>query len=508
MKILKFIDLSSIALAAILSLVAVSCEKDKKPETEDVTAVEIKNFQDGIYFGNFWKEGYADYYFILSSGEIGQSSEVDLAPMNPGDYILYCDLWGAISEDHTNPIIPEGTYTAHKGRANGTFNTELTFATFNKEKVGDLFRIENVLFQDGTITVKHIAEGYDINVAITSTEGKKYVFTYKGAITLSDKSGEGEETDNGHIKSNLDLNLKRVTSQKYGNESNYDNYVLRCFDTEGISNDGLYPKGPGHKIQIDLYTEKGADLAGTYKAGSRMSYTPGTFYPGVWLGAQALGTFCMQVDNSYKTKFCAMKDGEVKIVKNNDGTYSITCDFTDEDGYTVKASWKGELEDYQNIEAPQTTLDSDVEMNPEICSVVNYYGDYHGNGTINYAIVLDNGYREIAIDFVAGTGDAMSLPEGTYTVSTSGGAGTVYPGNIGYTSADPSCYIEYDESGHTAKSAPIAGGTMKISRNGNSYTVEFEFQDDYNLYDKSLTPHKIYGSWTGTLPAIRDYTKQ
>lgn len=33
MKILKFIDFSSIALAAILSLVAVSCEKDKKPET-------------------------------------------------------------------------------------------------------------------------------------------------------------------------------------------------------------------------------------------------------------------------------------------------------------------------------------------------------------------------------------------------------------------------------------------------------------------------------------------
>ena len=93
MKILKFIDLSRIALAMLLSLVAVSCEKDKKPETEDITSVEIKNFQDGIYFGNFWKEGYADYYFILSSGEIGQSSEVDLAPMNPGDYILYCDLW-------------------------------------------------------------------------------------------------------------------------------------------------------------------------------------------------------------------------------------------------------------------------------------------------------------------------------------------------------------------------------------------------------------------------------
>ena len=89
MKILKFIDLSSIALAAILSLVAVSCEKDKKPETEDVTSVEIRNFQDGIYFGNFWKEGYADYYFILSSGEIGQSSEVDLAPMNPEGFRIH-----------------------------------------------------------------------------------------------------------------------------------------------------------------------------------------------------------------------------------------------------------------------------------------------------------------------------------------------------------------------------------------------------------------------------------
>lgn len=505
-----------LSAALTLAFTFNSCNKNDEPEPkpEEPTTVEVAldTFQDGLYFGDFWKEGYADYYFIISKGEIGQTSSdgvmPELAPMNPGDYVLYLDLWGAVSADHTNPVVPEGIYTAHSGRANGAFDTGLTFATVNKEKVGDKYRIQNILFADGTVTVKHTADGYDIKVDITSTEGEKYIFTYKGKVTLSDKSGEGEELEDNHIKANVNFTGKRTTVQKYSETDSYDNYVIRCFDTDKITNDGLYPNEPGHKIQLDIYTAHGADIAGTYTVSDRRNYTPGTFYPGVWLGTQALGTFCMQTDESFKVKFCIIKDGKAVITKNSDGTYTINCDFTDADGYSVKSSWTGSLEEYKNVTAPQTTLTSDITVSPSQCAAAYYYGDYYGTGTVNYGIVLTTAAEVLSIDFSAASGSAAAIPEGTYTVSSSNAAWTVYPGTIGYTSADPTCYISYDEYGYPAAKAPVAGGTMKISRNGSAYTVEFEFLDDYNLVDSSLTPHKISGKWTGTIPAITDYTKQ
>ena len=90
-------------------------------------------------------------------------------------------------------------------------------------------------------------------------------FIYEGEIVLADKSGEGDEIDNSHINANLDLKVKRVTKELYKSEDSFDNYIIRCFDTEKTSGEGLYPFGPGHKIQIDLYVAKGSDLTGTYK---------------------------------------------------------------------------------------------------------------------------------------------------------------------------------------------------------------------------------------------------
>lgn len=508
--------IGGLALATALTFGLASCEKNNNTEdpTPDPIEVDVTldTFHDGLYFGDFHKEGYADYYFVLSKGELGQVSEVDVVPMNPGGYVLRCDIWSSISADHANAIIPEGTYTSHAGRENGTFNTELTFATYNEEKVGDLYRIKQLLTQEGTITVKHIAEGYDIRAELTTTDGNKYIYSYKGAITMRDMSGEGDKYDNGHIKANLDIKTNHVTKQLFQSSDNYDNYVLRLFDSEKHTGDGLYPKGVGHKIQLDLYTAKGSDLTGTYKVGERLGYTPGTFYPGVWLGVQAMGTFCMQIDETYKARFCAIKDGEIKITKDSEGKYTIVCDFIDSDGFSVKTSWTGEMEDFKVVEEPQTTLTSDVTMNPTLCSEVNYYGDYYANGAANYGIGFTTETETLAIDFIAPAGNnADALPEGMFTVSTSKEPGTITPGSIGISDAEPSCYIRYEKNNgqlFAKDKAPIAGGTMQISRNADgTYTVTFNFTDDNDLVDKSIAPNKISGTWTGTLPVITDYTK-
>lgn len=500
-------------LCAVMCMIPVSCDKQgNNPGPEPAKVVELHKFQDGIYFGNFWKEGFADYYFIVSSGEIGYIGDQDyLVPVNEGEYIMYFDIWGDISSDHTNPVVPEGVYTLSEKRANHTFNPTLTFATVTTEKDGDRVRVQNVLFEDGTITVAHCAKGYRVTADVVTTEGAEMQFVYEGEIVLADKSGEGDEIDNSHINANLDLKVKRVTKELYKSEDNFDNYIIRCFDTEKTSGEGLYPFGPGHKIQLDLYVEKGSDLTGTYKIGTRLEYNPGTFYPGVWFGGQALGTFCMQTDRNYKSRFCTISDGKVTIGKNADGTYSIACDLTDSDGYSIKASWTGNIEERSKEKEPETSLTEDVDMVPLQCSAANYYGDFMNNGTINYGIVLASELELLNIDFIAGLGNASALPAGTYKVSSDGEPWTVTAGKIGISDAEPSCYIRYQQSGndfYPQSLAPIAGGTMTISCKGDEYTIEFDFEDDYNLNDKTLAPHHIRGTWTGKIPEITDYTNK
>ena len=500
-----------VAFAMVLCGLVSSCGNDEpgKPDNpgDKVTEVKLTKSCDGIYFGDFWKEGYADYYFILSSGEVGTTGDTnDILPKDPGNYVVLCDIWAAISADHANPILPEGVYTPNKGRANGTFNTELTFAIYNKEKVGEQYRIVNKLFKEGTITVKHVSGGYNIVVDVTTQDDEKLKFTYTGAITFSDKSDD--EVNDGHIRKNLNIEPKRVTMQKFSETDDYDNYVIRLFDTEKLSSDGLYTDGEGYKIQFDFYTAKGADIAGEYVAGERKKYNPGTYYPGVWFGQQALGTFCQQTDASNDVKFSTLVDGKVVITKGEDGNYTIVCDFKDSDGYTVKASWTGKIQDFNASKTPQTTLTSDVNMVPTQCSAAYYYGDFLGNGTANYGVFLANETEVLSIDFVAPTGNAEALPTGTYTVSDSKKEWTVSPGEFSGNSADKTCYVKYKLSGNSAVAigkAPVRSGTLKISHQNGEYTIEFDFADDNNIYDPTRKPNKITGKWTGPVNIV-DYT--
>ena len=502
-----------LATSIILAGTLTSC--DKKEENTSVpqpeaTEVVLDQFYDGLYFGNFWDEGYANYYFVLVNCETGYDDNSYLLPAEVGGYVLYCDLWGAISEDHTSPVVPEGTYTATTGRANGTFDLDHTLATWNQEQVGDMYRISDVLFSDGTITVKHTADGYDIVADMITVDGDRLRFTYSGPMVLQDKSDDDDTEDDNYIREDLDLSLQRVTLQQYdeGTEGVSTN-VLRCFDVDRITDNGLYPYSAGHKLQIGLYTADGAGLDGTYVLGNRSDYKPGTFYAGSWLGLQAVGTFCQQVDDNGNSKYCLIEDGTINITDNGDGTHTIKCDLTDTNGYSVKCDWTGTIEEFQITESVQSTLTQDVVYNPLECTTIYYLEDYFYTGTDAYTMMLEDGDEVLAIDFCApASADPSVMPTGTFTVSSTNEAMTVNPGRITPTYAEPSSYVRYEINGSEASAvdmAPIYAGTMTITNLGSEYSIEFEFYDDANRNDASITPHKISGSWKGTIPAIENY---
>ena len=499
------------AAAVALASLAVSCQDpietpnpgpDPEPEpgtdgqTEIVLDREVE--ESGMYFGDFWKEGYANYYFELANGEIGMIDDggAVTVPMNAGDYILSFDLWGAICEDHTEPILPEGTYTANNGRAEGAFDLKNTLAVYNKGQQGEQFQIVNIRFKDGTIEVSHVDGGYSIKAELTTTEGKQYKFTYPGSVSMDDWSNDVEQT--WEIGKDVPLAPTYVTKTLF-EEDNCDNWLIRCFDTRNVTPDGLHVNQQGTKFQISLRVPKGGDFAGTYRPGKEA----GTFEPGERMGLFAAGTYCERVNANMSIQYCVMNQGEIKISRNSDDTYTFNVNLTTVDGYSVKGSWTSAIEEF--VTPPQTTLTEDVVCNPLACTEIVYFGDLYENNTTNYMVFLETEQEVLAFDMFSPKtqGDDQVFPTGTFTIADTQEAWTMIPGNLG-DDATPSCYVKYNEDKEAVAAAPLVKGTVTVSKSGNKYTFSYEVYDDFNRQDPSVTPHKISGTFTGTLPEFTD----
>ncbi len=454
--------------------------------------------ESGLYFGDFWKEGYGNYYFELASGEVGLSGEVSTVPMTPGDYILSLDMWGELSADHTQPILPEGTYAAASGRANGTFDLEHTLAVCNRERVGGKFRIDEIRFVDGTVTVKHVAVGYDIQARLVTGTGEEYAFSYAGRIELADWSDDEEEK--WEIGRDVTMEPVVVTKSKWEDPEG-DNYHLRCFDTMELTGDGLHCNAPGTKLEISLWVEKGADITGTFTVDERKA--PGRIAPGERLAMSALDTHCERVMSDMSVRYALIAGGRLQIVRNADDTYTFDADFTTKDGFSVQGRWTLPVEEFDPVARPQTTLTEDVVFHPAQCSEIRYFGDYYKTGTSNYAVFLADEDEVIGFDLCAPADNGTVFPTGRFTIASTYAANTLVAGSLSSESAIPSCYIRYNPAtGDAAAAAPIAGGTLTVTEANGRYTFAYEVYDDYDRADAALQPHKISGSWTGTLPAI------
>lgn len=496
------------AIAAIPQACSSSCDDDQggeepvdpTPEVEPIR-VELDRYleESGLYFGDFWKEGYGNYYFELSNGEIGLVGELETVPLNPGDYILSLDIWGDLSADHTRPILPEGVYTASQGRADGTFNLQNSLAIFNREQVGTQYRIDRIVFTDGTVTVKHVAEGYDIRAHLETEAGQVYEFSYTGAVDMADWSNDEEAT--WEIGRDVTMAPIAVTKAKWEDPEG-DNYYLRCFDAE-ISDDGLHCKTPGTKLQLCLWVERGADLVGTFTVGQRK--VPGQIAPGERFGMGAVDSYCEQLLPNQNTKYCLISGGRIKIDRNADDTYTFDADFTTADGFAVKGRWTLPIEEFTVRQSPQTTLTEDVVFTPLQCTEIHYFGDYYETETSNYTLFLADEDEILGLDLCAPMDDGTRFPTGTFTATAvpTYAANTLIAGAVSAEDATPSCYIRYNlATGDAIAAAPIVGGTLTITETDGVYTFVYELYDDYNREDATLQPHKISGRWTGTLPTI------
>ncbi len=321
--------------------------EEEKLVLEDGTIV-LNRCAGGIYFGDFWDEGIGDYYFMLTNDEkIGQTEMGFDVPMTPGRWLLLIDVWGALSEDHTNPIVPEGTYRWNNKRGEGVLTAEYTLATENVEQVGEQFRIVDHYFSDGTVTVEHTESGYKIAANFTTTEGEEMKFIFEGELVLEDKSDDEEY--NPELDGDVTINPVIGRTYLYESLENCDRHVLMLFSSNNLTADKIHVNEPGMKLHLGLYNHPGAGLAGSYVVGTLnevdiLIKEPGVFYPGRMYGATtALGSFLEVVNDDYSVEYAVLVDGELTITENTDGTYTVVGEFLSGNDGTISCNWTGEI---------------------------------------------------------------------------------------------------------------------------------------------------------------------
>ena len=301
------------------------------------------NYAYAMYYGDQYTPGTADnYYFFLS--DLGVDADgYDYAG---GTYYRF-DIYAPITSDYT---ITPGTYTidVNDSMAAGTVGAYYS-AYYKWNSYGDDYDATD--WPDGGfITFNEDGSIYAEVHMMASGETHKVSFA-GGDIVIYDGTGGGEGGGGEYgIMSTLTddytatLDHHTLVYEFYG-----DYYYI------GLQNWTFMiapNEGEGEYVQFDVLAgPDSTDFNGTYAISSEMeSYTS---YPGVIEGGNMGGSWLYSSDYYTMSPFV---DGTLTITNNNNGTYSVSFDVTDDAGYNVTGSWTGETLDYGTMSTRSVVL--------------------------------------------------------------------------------------------------------------------------------------------------------
>lgn len=208
--------------------------------------------------------------------------------------------------------------------------------------------------------------------------------------------------------------------------------------------------------------------------------------------------------------------GSVTIARSAAG-YTIDLDLTVDDNTTYKARYEGQMVFYDDTIKHLSTLDRSVQ--PSLTQASGTFHQYADAAIAARALELsfygdlaqatiDNMILTLNVDPEAQKEGAI---EGTYTViekeidkigTSDMVKGTVVPGHLtkdenGDLVFGGSWYrllANSDGEAQLGGMAPFTSGRVVIARDGESYTVDYQFFDD-----NETTPHAITGTYTGPI---------
>lgn len=248
--------------------------------------------------------------------------------------------------------------------------------------------------------------------------------------------------------------------------------------------------GTGINYCFDIYADEPENMGriaaepGTYTFDSSTSTAAGTF------GARE--SRMVDGSNGNTTYF---KEGTLTITREGD-EYHYFAELKDSTGQVHRISYTGNVSLINTSSPYVSTLTDDYELELDGAELYAYYfGQYYGASTNNWSGTLvpagGNGdafqfdlCAPLAFDFEAG------FPTGTFAINDSLEENTSLNGFNDITNANVGTwYFEWSNYEKTNKVAPLISGNIKISKEGDMYTMSLIGEDDAG--------NRITASWSG-----------
>lgn len=451
-------------------------------------------FMSGTYYGSqYGLNGEYNYYTILSDMEYNDGA------MDGGSYYAF-DLYTASApENPDNPLPAAGTYVLGEQGA----TADMTFAPDHTQALrtsvdGEV--VFDVGFTEGTLIISYDGGVMLAEASLTDETGMRHYLTYSGNPDYDNASGgSGGETV---LNQDIDMEASQGAAVYVSGEEGGLMEVQLTFTDMEVDFFG-YVVPPGSILNVDVfmhYDESGNIATGKYAlVGSDVSMPEAmSIYPGEYLDymgvTMAMGTYVTYIDESENVLEGLVVDGEM-TVSGQPGSYAVTCTFTTAEGYSVECSYNGALE-VTGFPGPYSTLTDDYTLDLEGASgSAQFWGDYYGNGTGNWIVVLESAMDVVQLELITEEVDFNAgLTSAVYTPSVD--PVNPAPGEYvtGYLDGDYLMGTNYMETleGLIVGCAPAVSGDLSITNNGDdTYTISFAFTDDLG--------HVWDGEWTGVL---------
>ena len=209
-----------------------------------------------------------------------------------------------------------------------------TLGTYIQYAPDEASGFSTYLISEGTIDISgDAASGYTVDCNFVTEEGIPVSCTYEGVLEIAMPG------PNSTLEGDYEANLDGASAEAA--------YYADYYGTGGgnwlIS---IMPAAGGDGLQLDLVCD-GLDFtdgipSGTYTASTNPG--PREYLAGYVDGNYLTGTWYLDLDASGNLAgYAPAVEGDIEVVNNGDGTYSITFACTDDAGYVWSGSWSGEM---------------------------------------------------------------------------------------------------------------------------------------------------------------------
>ena len=304
---------------------------------ERVYVVQMANTYDymleaasvtGQYYGDMYDEGSGIMNYYINMSDLPSESVGSAFP--GATYYIFDIYTSKAPENKEKVVLPEGVYVLGDG-SDGTFEAGNSH-WFITDDTGQGYA-ENAFFEKGSLIVTKKDGVYFYEADLTDMNGKTHRVTYSGSVQLADYSP---------VMSTLTSDYEADMEGAICDGEYYGDY----FGT-GTANWTIYIYQPGSLTGDYLKIELLADPAFTPQAGfptgtytDSRDYSVNTYISGYSSYANTIGSWLF-VDGF--SGGAPLTDGEINIVGNTDGTYTISIDCMDnlDPANRITASWTG-----------------------------------------------------------------------------------------------------------------------------------------------------------------------